>query len=753
MRKALKTLPEGKDAVKETYNQALERIKSQNPDDKKLALRVLLWLTNSLRPLSLIELQYAVSFDLEEEIEEDCLISTELVLTACGGLVIPDSSNDAVRFVHYTTQEYFMQKRTSLFPYGHADLAISCVKFLCLDIFAFPPTIEGGCKYWPRRQTVPLQVYASTNWGQHARLFFTAYPYHRENREEDAIRAELEDTIGMFTASQDNIYYAFRIFLQWALNPQIFNPFQGVKKEIIFEDNKYLVLFNPGGNIHVYLLSMYAYFGLDHLLEYLISIDDSYRLESKDGFGNIVHWAVMGGHLSTLKVLLEKHNLHHLLHEGTYGGFIPSIETRQHQLPSAATLLKLERNCKGMINRYAITPLHLAVYSGKLDTTLFILGMMDTYNLPSSHRPNPLHDAISNEYVNITKAILESTIGPYLARHSYPIPSRTPHGAPRNSLEHAIEVGNCEIIELFLDSSRRDLFEQPEKAVRTALDFALDGSPRRKGDKIVKRLISHVVRAEALDEHVVAALHCAIPWASAEVMPFILRKLPDHDLLNKRFPEGDAPLHRAVSRSWVTEWPTMNYILENVVDINPRNSAGETPLHVAMPSGHRWHAQLLLEKGVDVNVRDNQGCTAFHYIMDPELVWALVKAGGNINERDFKGRTPLHHIVTRNYVGPVEELLKAGAQVGARDLEGATVLHLVGANPGRRRPIDDVDRIVKMLVDGGADINALNERGETPLTVARINGNVRIVELLAKFGAKEKSDLPLHTDVPKHREG
>ena len=104
MRKALKTLPEGKDAVKETYNQALERIKSQNPDDKKLALRVLLWLTNSLRPLSLIELQYAVSFDLEEEIEEDCIISTELVLTACGGLVIPDSSSDAVRFVHYTTQ-------------------------------------------------------------------------------------------------------------------------------------------------------------------------------------------------------------------------------------------------------------------------------------------------------------------------------------------------------------------------------------------------------------------------------------------------------------------------------------------------------------------------------------------------------------------------------------------------------------------------------------------------------------------------
>ena len=91
--------------------------------------------------------------------------------------------------------------------------------------------------------------------------------------------------------------------------------------------------------------------------------------------------------------------------------------------------------------------------------------------------------------------------------------------------------------------------------------------------------------------------------------------------------------------------------------------------------------------------------------------------------------------------------------MSARDLEGATALHLVGANPERNWSINDLDRVVKMLVDGGADINALNERGETPLTVARINGNVRIVELLAKFGAKEKSDLPLHTDVPKHREG
>ena len=86
VRRALENLPK---EVDDTYDEVMERIQQQNQDDKELAERVLSWIVYAFRPLSVIELQHALSvlpgttcLDLEAMIDEDILTSV------CAGLVV-----------------------------------------------------------------------------------------------------------------------------------------------------------------------------------------------------------------------------------------------------------------------------------------------------------------------------------------------------------------------------------------------------------------------------------------------------------------------------------------------------------------------------------------------------------------------------------------------------------------------------------------------------------------------------------------
>jgi uncharacterized protein len=141
-------------------------------------------------------------------------------------------------------------------------------------------------------------------------------------------------------------------------------------------------------------------------------------------------------------------------------------------------------------------------------------------------------------------------------------------------------------------------------------------------------------------------------------------------------------------------------------------------------------AKLLVEKGADVNAR-------YTKTVPPR------QAQGNINVAP--GSTALYRAVRAIDLASVKLLVDAGANPSLALTDGSTPLMAaagLGAPRGGDEEVteagdrnDPVD-VMKALVDKGADVNAANDAGMTPMHYAVQRGVDRIIEYLASKGAR-----------------
>ena len=206
-----------------------------------------------------------------------------------------------------------------------------------------------------------------------------------------------------------------------------------------------------------------------------------------------------------------------------------------------------------------------------------------------------------------------------------------------------------------------------------------------------------------------------------------------------------------------------------------------TPLLVAAASGHESLAIFLLEKGANPNAWDG-GSAALHYAMlhgfanampranyvaflfrpnMGELVKALLKHGADPNVRFVRsamgngfrgaaGATPFFLATSTKDTDLMRLLVSHGADPMLTTNNNVTPLMAVaGVNRGNSRPEDQLNgfrdalEAVKLAIELGNDIHAVDSRGLTALHGAAYTGSYPIVEYLAAKGAnvngKDKS--------------
>jgi uncharacterized protein len=223
-------------------------------------------------------------------------------------------------------------------------------------------------------------------------------------------------------------------------------------------------------------------------------------------------------------------------------------------------------------------------------------------------------------------------------------------------------------------------------------------------------------------------------------------------------------------------------LLKAGAEINAANPNGFSSILLAIINSHYDVAAFLLDQGADPNIADEVGRTPLyaavdmHTLPDSNLPWpseinnqltsldliqALLAHGANVNAQLKKqqpyrskvdrgadtmlgtGTTPLLRAAKAGDTELVKVLLATGADVKLVTKSGMTpVMAAAGLGTkeedttGRKKTEAEAIASIKLCVDAGADVNALDNQGDTALHGAAQKGHDQVVKFLVDHGAK-----------------
>ncbi|TVY39322.1 putative ankyrin repeat protein [Lachnellula occidentalis] len=688
---------------------------------RKKSLHFLQWICLARRTLSLTELRFALACDDEDDsvlpncceertdfIDSDSRME-KLARSLSGGLAEVRYYSNAinVQFIHQTVSDFVRDRGLELLVSmtdAEYNSAVSNIKARgenrlsrsCLNYFKMKQvseaTIQWKKKYY-RGENPPFLKYAERFWPEHAYL-----------AERGGISQE--NLVEWFESSSP-VYETWIAASEWP------------------EKTNNSILPCSGTT----LLHVACAWDLQSVVRKLMH--DTMSVDQKDSNGNTpLHFAAEGGCEQMVTLLIDL-GADINMRNSPSSPFLGSSSTplmiaaRSGNIRLVRLLLERGSDVNGK-NKTEEGALEETIYTGNISLVKMLIESGADVKGCNPEEKNPLQIAASCGYETIVRLLLRegadvNTRGGYLG----------------NALQAAAAGPREAMVRLLLDSGADVNAQGGEfgNALQTACIH-------KEQTNMAKLLLLRGAEINAVGGCYGTALQAACACCSEGAIRMLLKNGADVNL-----PGGclGSPLIAAAKEG---SEATVAFLFENGARVEVRGGEYDNVLQAATVSGNRNLVELFLAKGVDVNIAGGMYGTALQAAMvhNPALVDMLLDRGADVTMPGLEYGNALHAAVFFGREEYVRVLLERGA--------GSNV----NTNVKRRRPgglcpytlQEAADkgnvRIVELLLDYGADINADAGSWGTALTIAytmanryKKKGHQDVIKLLLERGGKTTS--------------
>ena len=227
-------------------------------------------------------------------------------------------------------------------------------------------------------------------------------------------------------------------------------------------------------------------------------------------------------------------------------------------------------------------------------------------------------------------------------------------------------------------------------------------------------------------------LHLAVSRGQERMVELLIKCKADVNATNWW---GQTPLLVSL---WRNPKPTMiTLLLDAQTNPTPNDAQGQTPLHMAILYNNTPAAEMFLKRGADVNVKNIWNFTPLHYaaMRNQLLVRLLLDYQAAINDQDARGNTALHHAARNGQIDIIEMLLGRGADANAVNQEGFSPLFQLIQLPPLRLGTGQKLAVIELLLAKHAQVNVTNMFGRTLFQDAIRAGDTNVVNRLRESGA------------------